>query len=121
MVRRTEKDFLRFQFDAQHNHYRQHYPNASYRIVVLDGEDIGRLYLDGGVEEIRLMDISLLRPYRGRGIGRALMQRILDAARSQKQFVSLHVEPDNIAKRLYLSLGFEVVGEISFYQLMHCR
>lgn len=116
-----KRDFLQFQFDAQHTHYRQHYPNASYQIVVLEGEDIGRLYLDQGREEIRLMDISLLRPYRGRGIGRALMQRILDAARAQQRFVSLHVEPDNIAKQLYLSLGFEVVGEISFYQLMHCH
>ena len=51
----------------------------------------------------------------------ASMEQILDEARADGRFVSLHVEPGNIAKRLYLSLGFEVVGEVSFYQLMHCR
>jgi RimJ/RimL family protein N-acetyltransferase len=35
------------------------------------------------------------------------------------KIVSLHVEDDNPAKRLYERLGFVEVGEVTFYKLMH--
>jgi [ribosomal protein S18]-alanine N-acetyltransferase len=48
---------------------------------------------------------------RGRGIGTALMQRLLDRAVADRIAApSLSVEPDNPAMRLYLALGFERVG-----------
>ena len=48
---------------------------------------------------------------RGRGIGTALMQRLLDKAVADRiAALSLSVEPDNAAMRLYLTLGFERVG-----------
>ena len=48
---------------------------------------------------------------RGRGIGTALMQRLLDRAVADRiAALSLSVEPDNAAMRLYLALGFERVG-----------
>jgi GNAT superfamily N-acetyltransferase len=48
---------------------------------------------------------------RARGIGTALMQRLLDRAVADRiAALSLSVEPDNAAMRLYLALGFERVG-----------
>jgi predicted GNAT family acetyltransferase len=41
-----------------------------------------------------------------------------EAARSNR-FVSLHVEEDNPARRLYQRLGFRDAGEVTFYKLMH--
>ena len=38
--------FLRHQFDAQHAHYQNFFPDAEFRIVVVDGKDAGRLYVD---------------------------------------------------------------------------
>ncbi len=48
---------------------------------------------------------------RGRGIGTALLQRLLDRAVADRiAALSLSVEPDNPAMRLYFGLGFERVG-----------
>ena len=48
---------------------------------------------------------------RGRGIGTVLMQRLLERAVADGiGALSLSVEPDNAALRLYLALGFERVG-----------
>lgn len=115
-----QKDtFLRQQFQAQHDHYQQHYPRAQYDIIEKNGEQIGRLYVDRTENEIRVMDIALLPSYRNRGIGRALMQKIMDEAAAKWQYVSLHVEEMNPAKKLYDRMGFVVVGGVSFYKLMH--
>ncbi len=52
--------------------------------------------------------------YRGRGIGRALMQAcLMDAERKGGSWVGLEVRANNLpARTLYESLGFTVVGEI---------
>jgi ribosomal protein S18 acetylase RimI-like enzyme len=112
-------EFLRFQFRAQDNHYREHYPDARYDLILRDGRPIGRLYVCDLEEEIRLMDIALLATERNRGVGTALMQALLERATQQGKFVSLHVEEHNPAKRLYERLGFRDVADVSFYKLMH--
>lgn len=59
------------------------------------------------------LGIGVHHPYRGSGIGKALLIRLLDHARQQGiGAVSLSVERDNPAVRLYSALGFAVVGEV---------
>lgn len=63
--------------------------------------------------------ISLLPGWRGRGIGTALMQRMLshlEGAGYEK--ASLSVQKQNPATRLYRRLGFETVGETEEEYLM---
>jgi len=111
-------EFLRFQFTAQHTHYQTHYPAARYDVIVRDGEDIGRLYVARLHGEIRLMDIALLSEHRNQGIGHALVKELLDEAADDGKPVTLHVEERNPAKRLYERLGFDEVGEETFYKRM---
>jgi ribosomal protein S18 acetylase RimI-like enzyme len=114
-----KEQFLRSQFAAQHRHYREYYPDARYEIIVGGSEDIGRLYVASMLDQFRVVDIALLPAYRNQGIGRTLMQDVLAEARRERKFVSLYVEETNPAKGLYERLGFSVVGEVSFYKLMH--
>ncbi len=114
-----KENFLREQFRLQDRHYKTHYANARYDIIEIDGKPAGRLYVDRMKHEIRLMDIALLTEYRNRGVGRALVQDLLDEADRDRMFVSLHVEDNNPAKRLYERMGFVEVREVSFYKLMH--
>jgi len=115
----AEKDeFLRFQFNAQDTHYKEHYPNAEYLIIEQASKAIGRLYIDRQASDICIMDIAILREHRRQGIAKKLINDVLNEAKQKKLSVNLHVEPDNVAKKLYLSLGFVVVGEISFYEKM---
>lgn len=110
--------FLAMQFDAQSRYYAIQYPDASFDIVELAGDAIGRFYVDRGEREIRVVDISLLPEFRGQGIGGTLMRGVLDEARGKGQMVSIHVEQSNPAKRLYQRLGFLPVSENGIYQLM---
>jgi GNAT superfamily N-acetyltransferase len=69
--------FLRRQFSAQHAYYREHYPDAKLQIILAVDRPAGRLYVNHGAEEIRLMDLALLPAYRGRGIGSSLLDALL--------------------------------------------
>lgn len=111
--------FLCWQFQMQHQHYQTYYPQANYNVIVKDETPIGRLYVAAGSQEIRVMDIALLPPYRNKGIGTSLVREILAEAEENGQIVSLHVEAENPAKHLYERLGFVVVGEAGIYQLLH--
>lgn len=106
--------FLKMQFDLQHQYYHAHYSAAAFQVVRLGGEDIGRLYLHRG-ETFNLIDIALLAPWRGQGIGTALLRYVLAEAETAEAAVELHVEHDNPARSLYARFGFEQVGSNGVY------
>lgn len=112
--------FLRGQFEAQSAHYQQHYaPVATFEVVLVDGQPAGRLIVHRGAREVRIVDIALLPDFRGRGVGTRLLQPLLDEADARGQLVSIHVERNNPALRLYTRLGFAPVGEHGVSLLLH--
>lgn len=118
----AEKDaFLRQQFDAQHRHYQAAYPDARFEIVSTGLEDIGRLYVWRGSEELRIIDVTLLPAWRGRGIGGGLIRALLIEASAAGKRVSIHVEQHNSALRLYQRLGFKPVTGHGLYLLLEWR
>jgi ribosomal protein S18 acetylase RimI-like enzyme len=112
-----QEAFLRMQFQFQTAHYRQHYGDASFQIILRDTAPIGRIYVHYGAREIRLMDIALLPEFRRSGIGGAILGNLLREATRQEKTVTLHVERFNPALRLYQRLGFRVIEEheINFF------
>lgn len=64
---------------------------------------VNRTGMDGYIPENILVYIAMHKEYRGQGIGKALMQRAIDAADGA---IALHVEPNNPAVHLYKKLGF---------------
>jgi ribosomal protein S18 acetylase RimI-like enzyme len=107
-----QKDqFVLMQFGFQRKYYLEHYGGAAFDIVMVDGHPAGRLYVYRGSGEIRIIDIALLPEYRGRGIGGGLLAGILEEARERQLLVSIHVERNNPAMRLYRRLGFQFAGE----------
>mgnify|MGYP002641344995 CR=1 FL=1 len=110
--------FLLMQFEAQDAHYRQHYPEASFDVVEADGEPVGRLYVSRWDEEIRIVDIALLPSARGHGLGSQLLADLLRESAEAGKAVSIHVEKENPARRLYERLGFREVEDRGVYLLM---
>lgn len=104
--------FLRSQFEAQTVHYEKFYSEAELWIVERNGAPIGRIYVHNqDPDDVRIIDISLVPLARGIGVGGQLISDVLaDAARAGKT-ASIHVERFNPAQRLYLRLGFELVGD----------
>lgn len=113
--------FLRMQFDAQHQHYRQHYPDARFDLVLAGGEPIGRLYVDRWPAEIRLIDIALVPAWRNRGIGGELLRELMAEAEAAGKPLTIHVERFNPALRLYERLNFRQIEDKGVYHLMEWR
>lgn len=74
------------------------------RLANEDGQ--GFAYLDERTPEL---GIALLPEYRGRGLGTALLEQLLEAAEKLYPAISLSVSPNNPALRLYKRMGFEIV------------
>ena len=112
----AERDaFVRMQFDLQDRHYRASFPGAEHSLIVLGHRAIGRLIVDRGPVEIRVIDISLVPAHRGQGIGSTLLRRVLAEATVAGVPVGLSVDAANPARHLYERLGFVVTNASSMY------
>lgn len=116
-----KRAFVRMQYEAQDRYYREHYRGMSYDVILVDGELAGRLWVARSPAEIRVMDIALLPGFRGRGIGTGLLGGLQAEAAEAGKALSIHVEQDNPARRLYERLGFRPVAEQGLYTLMEWR
>lgn len=116
-----QASFLDQQHRAQHQQYRASYPEAAWLILERGSSPIGRLYFDEGSSDLHLIDIALIEPCRGAGIGRAILADLMERAGKSGRSMSLSVEPHNPARRLYLSLGFVDEGDPGAYQPMRWR
>ena len=114
----AKQSFCRQQFDAQHAHYHQHYPDAQFLLVERDGAPVGRLYFEQTTKELRLMEITMVAAARNLGIGGALSGALLKHAHACGVAMGLHVEPFNPARRLYERQGFHAVEERGLYLYM---
>ena len=61
-------------------------------------------------DETPELAMAVLPAHRGRGVGSALLARLLETARAEYDSVSLSVSSDNPAVRLYVRMGFERVS-----------
>lgn len=62
-------------------------------------------------DETPELSIALLPDHRGKGIGTALLEHLLETAKTRYHHISLSIWKENPAFRLYLRFGFEVVKE----------
>ena len=113
-----KQTFLRMQFEAQRRYYSEHFADAAFQIVEIDGQPAGRLYLDRRADELRIIDIALLPEFRGAGVGGQLMRDILDEGLRANLQVRIHVEHENPAMRLYERIGFQRIEQQGVYYLM---
>jgi ribosomal protein S18 acetylase RimI-like enzyme len=110
--------FLAEQAALQHRHYLANYPGADLLVIEGESRPIGRVYVYRAPAEIRIMDIALIPDWRNRGIGTRLLNEICDEARATGSRVTLHVEPDNPAQRLYRRLGFGLIEHRGVYDFL---
>jgi ribosomal protein S18 acetylase RimI-like enzyme len=111
----TAESFLRMQFSAQDRAYRQSHPSASFAVVLIANQPAGRLYVDRRPGSIHVIDIALLPQHRGGGVGRRLLEGLLEEGRATARPVTLNVLRSSPAIGLYRRLGFVVIGEDDVY------
>ena len=113
--------FLRQQFKAQHEYYHEHFIDPEFLMILLQGEQIGRIYIDRRPQELALAEITLVPEYRNQGIGSVFIRDLMVEAAETGLPLRLHVEHFNRAKVLYTRLGFYSIKEDGVYAQMEWR
>lgn len=102
---------LKQQFQLQQTSYTTSFPLAETYIIEQHRQAIGKLMIDTSEDCLQLIDIALLGHMRGKGYGSALLCALKNLARQHGLRLQLSVDQQNTrAKKLYLDLGFRLVG-----------
>lgn len=113
--------FLKTQFEAQHDYYLQKFPDASYQIINFDKIPVGRLYVLRLKSEIRILDLTVLPEFRGKGIGTYLISELCEEAAAAGKALQIYIESFNSSSELFSRLGFVPVGEQGVHILWEWR
>lgn len=114
-----KRDFLRWQLDLQRREYETRFPDAEYRIIVVDQQPAGRIWVGADKEQIRLLDIALLPEFQNRGVGTILLRRLMDRADNEgKALRHMVFVLNNNADRFYERLGFKKIEDFGAYKHM---
>lgn len=102
----------------------EHEVRVDYRydcsnIVHLEGKVIGMLKYASSDEKVNVMQIQIAPEFQNKGYGRLIMEHVIELAKPKP--VSLWVLKENPAYKLYLDLGFIVVGENKFEYHLQTR
>ena len=114
--------FLRWQLNLQRKEYETRFPDADYRVIVIDRQRAGRIWIGSDDEQIRLLDIALLPEFQNRGVGTALLERLKSEAQSKgKALRHMVFVLNNNADRFYERLGFKKIEDFGAYKHMEWR
>ena len=114
--------FLTWQFELQRREYDARFPDADYSIILVNGHAAGRIWIGNDAEQLRLLDIALLPEFQNRGVGTALLRRLMDqAAQTGKVLRHMVFVLNNDAHRFYEGLGFLVIEDLGAYKHMEWR
>src|SRR2546423_9828064 len=102
------------QYIAQQSHYRQTYPEAEHLIILLDGENAGRLYVAEIETQIRIVDVTVMAEYRNLGIGTGIIRQLMEEASQIGKPLTIYVETFNPSYRLFERLGFTKAGDSGY-------
>ena len=113
--------FLQSQFSAQQTHYQKYFPKAAHDMILVDGESVGRIYVDRREDKIHILDVTLLPQARGHGVGTRIIQELMKEAADRQQSLSINVENYNRSLGLFQRLGFVKAEENGASWLMVWR
>jgi len=113
---------IKMQQHVQMEGVRMNYPDAMHRVIERAGQAVGRVIINAGSDDMRLIDIAIIPSAQRQGIARAILLALQADAQGQGKGVSLAVEQTNFAARgLYLQLGFVAISADALFEQMHWR
>ena len=87
-------------------------------VLELDGRPVGLLKVRRAPEEWDVIQIQLGPELQGKGMGRMLLQQVIEEATAAGAGLKLSVLKANPARRLYERLGFAIVDETTHEYVM---
>ena len=114
--------FLRWQSNLQRREYETRFPDADYRVILVDQKPAGRIWVGTDDQQIRLLDIALLPQFQNRGVGTALLKSLMvEAKNAGKALRHMVFVLNNNADRFYERLGFKKIEDFGAYKHMEWR
>ncbi|WP_020398398.1 GNAT family N-acetyltransferase [Kordiimonas gwangyangensis] len=108
------------QLRAQEGGYGSQFPNAVYMVIEKNGTRIGRVTLDIGPVELRLVDLDFIKKVQGKGLGSSILLWLMKAAAQTKRPLLVPMRRDDITMGRFLEkYGF--VEDISASDSMYAR
>lgn len=103
--------FLDQQFEFRQRGYLEQFPDALQLVLQQNGQDIGCLHWQCAGTEATLVELSLLPPFRGRGLGSAILGLLTAEADRLGQSIDVHVEDGGLVQQLCQRFGFDIAGD----------
>jgi len=100
------RGLLRSQYDLREAQYRDQFPGASTKKILVGGEAAGRVDTAEEDGRLHIIDFAVMPGAQGRGAGSGVLRGILEKADAAGLVADLHVEAANPARRLYARFGF---------------
>lgn len=123
-----QEAFLRMQYRMRTQGYGTQYPGAVTSIAVLQGVPVAELIVEHGAHHIRVVDVTVLPvyhvdrvPHPTAGLGRALIAGVIEQSKLTSKPVLAQVLRPNRALKLWLRMGFVVVGDDGVYLTVEWR
>lgn len=107
-----DEDFQQAEFD------RDFQKREEFSVIVWEGGDAGFLQLQRGADFLNVAEIHLLPPFRGRGLGSAVLRSV--QAQGDKEGLPVLIgcfRANQRAGQLYRRLGFQPAGETDTHHL----
>lgn len=104
--------------DFQQKMFKENFEPDKLKVITFDKKDIGIIVVENSDKDVFLRVIEILPKYQNKGIGRCIIQDMLDKAKNANKVVFLYVLKVNPAQNLYKSLGFEIVSETTTHYIM---
>ncbi len=123
LIERTMRDYVSATYGAwdpgwQRERFNQSFAPANIKVLRLDGQDIGILWVEEREGTLFLRNVHILPELQGRGVGTAAIRLFLADAKKRGLDAALQVFRVSPARRLYERLGFSVTGETATHFLM---
>jgi len=100
---------LEMQFKAQRDAYQKQFPHSEEFILSEDNSPVGWLLINKA-ETYHIVNIIVHDDYRGKNIGTRTVQEVIKQANRENKKVTLTVNKNSPALKLYSRLGFKIVN-----------
>ena len=110
--------FISMQSAAQLADYKTKCPGARFQVIIYNKKDAGRFFTCETENDIRLLDITILPEFTGKGIGTNLLHRLIQRSTKVQKKISLYVLASSPAIKLYQRLGFIHIKSNGLYYYM---
>ena len=92
--------------------------DSTYVLMLLDDVVVGYYSYMHVIDEVHIMNVAILPPYQGQGLGKIMMRHLLDGVPADTVGITLEVRDGNKrAIALYEGCGFVLAGKRPGYYL----